>query len=122
MNNRQENKREDLDFRILSLLQENPNITQREIAGAVGISLGSINYCLKALIDKGQIKIQNFRRSEHKLQYAYLLTPAGLTRKAGLAARFLVRKMQEYERLKAEIESVKREDSLRAAKSERSGR
>ena len=109
MTNRNESKQEDTHFRVLRLLQENPSQTQRELAYAVGISLGNINYCLKALMDKGQIKIRNFRDSEHKLAYAYLLTPSGLARKAELTARFLNRKLGEFDTLKNEIETLKRE-------------
>ncbi|OJT97114.1 MAG: MarR family EPS-associated transcriptional regulator [Alphaproteobacteria bacterium 65-7] len=109
MTSRNATKQEDTHFRVLRLLQENPSLTQRELADAVGISLGNINYCLKALMDKGQIKIRNFRNSEHKLAYAYLLTPSGLARKAELTARFLSRKLNEYENLKKEIEILKRE-------------
>jgi EPS-associated MarR family transcriptional regulator len=104
-----ETRQEDTHFRILRLLQENPNLTQREIADAVGISLGALNYCLKALMGKGLIKIRNFRNSDHKLTYAYLLTPSGIARKAELTAHFLRRKIGEYEQLKTEIESLQRE-------------
>ena len=108
MTNRNKAKQEDTHFRILRLLQENPNLTQRGLADAVGISLGALNYCLNALMDKGLIKIRSFRSSKHKLAYAYLLTPSGIGRKAELAARFLSRKLQEYEQLKAEIEALQK--------------
>lgn len=111
MTSRSASKQEDTHFRVLRLLQDNPNLTQRELADAVGISLGTVNYCLKALMDKGQIKIRNFRNSEHKLSYAYLLTPSGLARKAELTARFLTRKLSEYEQLKSEIEILQSESS-----------
>jgi EPS-associated MarR family transcriptional regulator len=114
MNPRQ-SRREDTDFRILKLVQEKPDITQRELADALGLSLGAINYCLKALLDRGQIKMRNFSKSERKLTYAYLLTPSGFSRKAELTARFLKRKMNEYEQLKAEIEDLQREMSPRSA-------
>lgn len=94
---------------MLRLLQDNPNLTQRALADATGISLGAINYCLKALLDKGQIKTSNFRNSERKFAYAYLLTPSGLARKAELTVRFLNRKMAEYEQLRAEIERLRQE-------------
>lgn len=109
MAKRIETKREETHFRILRLLQENSNLTQREIADAVGISLGALNYCLKALMKKGQIKIRNFRRSNRKIAYAYLLTPSGIARKVELTGRFLKRKVDEYEQLKAEIEILQRE-------------
>lgn len=109
MNPRTGTKQEDTHFRVLRLLEDNPNLTQRELADATGVSLGAVNYCLKALLDKGQIKTSNFRNSERKLAYAYLLTPSGLARKAELTVRFLNRKMAEYERLRAEIERLRQE-------------
>jgi len=97
---------EDMRFRVLRALQDNPELSQREIAGELGVSLGAINYCLKALVDKGQIKIRNFRASDNKLRYAYLLTPHGISEKSHLTAGFLRRKLAEFEALKAEIESI----------------
>jgi len=84
-------------------------MTQRELARAMGISLGGANYCLQALIEKGWLKMQNFSKSADKMSYAYLLTPVGMVEKAALTARFLQRKMQEYEDLKLEIEALKRD-------------
>lgn len=101
--------KEDTQFRVLRLLQESPDITQRQVAEALGISLGGANYCLRALVSKGLIKIRNFRNSNNKMGYAYLLTPKGIAEKTALAANFLRRKMDEYEALKAEIESLKHE-------------
>lgn len=119
MIDRMQAQQEDVRFRILRLLQDNPHLTQRELAGALGISLGKANFCVKALLDKalldkglldkGLIKLHNFKASRNKLAYSYLLTPAGVTEKAALTARFLGRKMAEYEQLKAEIESLKQE-------------
>lgn len=100
---------EETDFRVLRLLADNPRMNQREMAGILGVSLGKTNYCLKALLGRGLIKMQNFRNAENKLAYAYLLTPIGIARKADLTARFLKRKMDEYERLRAEIEALQRE-------------
>lgn len=102
-------KQEDTRFRVLRLLQENPEISQRQIADALGVSLGGVNYCVRALVDKGLVKVKNFRNSENKIAYAYFLTPKGIAEKTALTARFLKRKMQEYELLKAEIESLKSE-------------
>ncbi len=102
-------KQEDTRFRVLRLLEENPDMSQRQIAEALGISLGSTNYCLKAVADKGLVKVKNFRNSDNKMAYSYLLTPKGIAEKTALAARFLKRKMQEYDALKAEIESLKAE-------------
>ena len=97
---------EDTHLRLLRLLDSQPGLSQRALASELGISLGKTNYCLQALVDKGWIKIQNFQRSERKMAYAYLLTPSGLASKAALTARFLQRKMQEFEALKAEIQSL----------------
>ena len=98
-------------FRVLRLLEGNPQMNQRDLAAAAGVSLGKTNYCINALLDKGLIKVQNFKSSKRKLAYAYLLTPAGIAEKAALTQRFLTRKMEEYEVLKAEIESLKQEAS-----------
>ncbi len=98
-------------FRVLRLLEGNPQMNQRDLAAAAGVSLGKTNYCINALLDKGLIKVQNFRSSKRKLAYAYLLTPAGIVEKAALTQRFLKRKMEEYELLKTEIELLKHEAS-----------
>ncbi|MFZ4539253.1 MarR family EPS-associated transcriptional regulator [Propionivibrio sp.] len=109
MQSRQSKLQEDTDFRILRLLQENPKSSQRELAKALGISLGGVNYCLQALLNKGWVKLHNFQTNKNKLAYAYLLTPAGVGEKAALTGRFLKRKMAEYALLKAEIEAVQQE-------------
>ena len=75
---------EDLRFRVLKLLQERPDISQRDLARQLGISHGKMNYCLKALMDKGLVKLENFQNSQHKFNYAYLLTPAGISEKAAV--------------------------------------
>lgn len=100
---------EDTHFRVLRALQENPYITQRQLAVRLGVSLGVTNFVLRALLDKGAIKVRNFRGNSQKSSYAYLLTPHGLVAKAALTARFLMRKREEYEALKAEIEAVSQE-------------
>lgn len=100
---------EDTRFRVLRALQDNPHITQRELAERLGVSLGATNFVLRALLDKGAIKIRNFKGNSRKLSYAYILTPHGLAEKAALTARFLARKQREYEDLRAEIEAVSRE-------------
>ena len=104
-------KQKDTRFRVLRLLQDNPDLTQREIAELLGVSLGGINYCLRALADKGLVKIQNFQKSKNKMGYVYLLTPRGISEKAALTEAFLKRKMEEYEALKIEIEELKSEFS-----------
>lgn len=103
---------EDLQFRVLRLLEETPTSSQREISGQLGISLGGVNYCLKALVEKGHVKIQNFQASNSKLRYAYILTQRGIAAKTAMTGRFLKRKMAEYEVLKAEIERLKRDAEM----------
>jgi MarR family transcriptional regulator, temperature-dependent positive regulator of motility len=88
---------------------KNPDLTQRELAQFFGVSLGSVNYCLKALVDKGWVKMKNFAYSKNKFGYIYVLTPSGLAEKALITQRFLHRKMDEYDQLKAEIEALKSE-------------
>ncbi len=97
---------DEVHFRVMRLIQENSQVTQRDLARQLGISLGKANYCLKALVEKGFVKAENFQRSDHKLAYAYLLTPAGIDEKARVTVSFLRRKVQEFEALKAEIESL----------------
>ncbi len=96
-------------YRLLRLLEEKPNASQRELARALGISVGKVNYCLHALIDKGSLKIKNFGRNKRKLAYAYVLTPKGIEEKIELTLRFLKRKVAEYDALLADIEELKRE-------------
>lgn len=103
------NSHEENHLKVLRLLVENSHMNQRDLADALGVSLGKINYCIKALVEKGLIKVQNFRNSQNKLAYAYLLTPLGIAEKANLTARFLRRKLAEYESLNHEIELLKRE-------------
>ena len=100
---------EDTHFRVLSLLQKNPEMSQRELAEAVGVSVGGIHYVLNALIDKGLVKLGNFTAAEDKRRYAYVLTPKGIARKSALTRAFLVRKMEEYEALREEIEALSSE-------------
>lgn len=97
---------EDTHFRVLRLLQENPEMSQRELAEAVGISVGGIHYVLNALIDKGLVKLGNFTAAEDKRRYAYVLTPKGIARRAALTKAFLFRKMAEYEALRNEIKAL----------------
>jgi EPS-associated MarR family transcriptional regulator len=109
MTSRQAKLQEDTHFRIMRLLQEDPDLTQRELADKLGMSVGGLNYCLKALIDKGFVKVQNFQNSKNKFKYVYLLTPQGIAEKVALTSRFLKRKMEEYEALKGEIEALRAE-------------
>ena len=96
-------------YRLLKHLTEHPDCTQRELAAAMGISLGKANYCLNALVEKGLIKAGNFRRNLDKGSYAYLLTPEGVQEKARVTVRFLQRKMEEYDALQDEIGVLRRE-------------
>lgn len=93
-------------LRVLRLLHENPYMSQRELAQALGISLGKANYCLKALAGRGLVKAENFRNARNKSAYAYWLTPEGLARKARLTVMYLSMKMAEYDNLKREIEQL----------------
>ena len=112
MPSRRSQNQEDTYYRILRLLQDDPDMTQREIAAKLGLSASGLNYCLKALIDKGWVKVQNFSRSKNKFGYIYVLTPQGLAEKALLTGRFLKRKIQEYEALKAEINALSTDADL----------
>jgi len=98
---------------ILKLLHANPNLSQRELAEAMGVSLGKVNYCLKALVQKGFVNLANFRRSDNKRVYAYLLTPAGLEEKARIVLAFLKRKEAEFETIQREIHELRGELSCK---------
>lgn len=100
---------EEIQFEVLRRLEQSPDLSQRILAKELGISLGSINFCFRALMEKGWIKMYNFSQSKHKLRYAYLLTPAGISEKSKLTAEFLRRKTAEYEALRAEIDTLKSE-------------
>ena len=106
MKTQRDKLREDVKFRILRLLKDKPEMSQRELARAVGVSTGGIHYVLNALVERGLVKLSNFTAAEDKRRYAYQLTPHGITEKARLTRRFMLRKMAEYEALKAEIEEV----------------
>jgi len=116
---------EDAKFRILRLLQDNPEMSQRELARAVGISTGLIHYVLAALVEKGMVKLGKFTAAEDKRRFAYILTPQGISERARLTRRFMLRKLAEYEALKAEIAEVGAEfseqemDQIRADLEER---
>ena len=99
----------DAEYLILKKFQDNPYLTQRELSKELGVSLGKTNYIINALIDKGWLKLMNFKRSDKKLGYSYLLTTQGITEKAILAQKFLKRKSNEYNRLKEEIENLRKE-------------
>ena len=110
MTTRRQTANDDTLFWTLKVLQENPGVTQRTLAKEVGINVSTINFCLKALVEKGWIKMGNFSKNPDKLSYAYLLTPTGVAEKAVLTRRFLQRKMAEYEKLRGEIEALPHEE------------
>lgn len=101
--------REEIHFRMLRLIAQRPEASQREISRALDMSLGAVNYCMRALFDKGHVKLANFRASRNKLGYVYVLTPEGIAHRASLAARFIERKMAEYEAIKTEIDELRDE-------------
>jgi EPS-associated MarR family transcriptional regulator len=113
--------RDELRLRVLRALEANPELSQRQLAAELGVSLGGVNYALKALIERGFVKADNFRRSGSKVAYLYVLTPKGIAEKSSLATAFLGRKLEEYEVLRHEIEALKDEvnsaDSGKGAKS-----
>ena len=109
MTSRRAKLHEDTNFRLMKILEANPDMSQREMGKALGISFGGINYCLNALVAKGLVTIENFSQNQNKFGYVYLLTPNGIAEKAALTSTFLKRKMDEYEALKLEIVMLKSE-------------
>ncbi len=99
----------DLDYELLRQITDQPTASQRGLAARLGVSVGKVNYCLRALVDKGWVKANNFRRSDNKLAYAYLLTPRGASAKMRLAHDFLARKEREFEHLQHEIAALRSE-------------
>ena len=116
MTRRQAKLQEDTYFRVMRILQENSDLTQRELAEKLGISVGGLNYCLKALMEAGLVKMKNFANSKNKFGYVYVFTPAGMAEKAAITHRFLQRKLDEYRALKAEVEGLKAETVLKQYK------
>lgn len=104
----------DEHYKLMRLLEANPEMSQRDLARELGISLGKVNYCLQALVQKGWVKARNFTNSQNKAAYMYLLTPRGIEQKAQLTVRFLHVKMREYEALRAEIKQMRREAKIDA--------
>ena len=102
-------KREQLRLAVMRVIEANPEMSQREIARELGVSLGGVNYAMKALVERGLVKAKNFGRSNKKLGYIYVLTPAGIKQKTELASTFLSRKLEEYEVLREEIEALRLE-------------
>lgn len=103
---------DEITYKLLKTIENEPHLSQREIARKMGVSLGKTNYCLKALLDKGYIKVRNFYKNKKKKAYIYILTPNGMEEKAQVTYRFLQRKINEYESIKAEIESLKTEAAV----------
>ena len=116
--------RDELRLKVLRALEANSELSQRQLAAELGVSLGGVNYALKALMERGFVKADNFRKSGNKVAYLYVLTPRGVAEKASLATAFLGRKLEEYEVLKQEIEALKGEvgssDSIGSGKGARS--
>ena len=100
---------QEIHLKVLRKLEENPDITQRQLAQQLGVSLGKVNYCLKALIGKGFVKARNFKNSDNKRAYLYVLTPGGIEEKSRISVAFLKRKLSEYDQLETEIEELRAE-------------
>lgn len=107
---------DEVQYKLMRLIESNPEMSQRDVARELGISLGRVNYCLQALMQKGWVKVANFKNSQNKAAYMYLLTPRGIEQKASLAVRFLKIKIVEYERLRAEIRKMRTEAKGRSSR------
>ena len=112
MASRRKEHQEDAKLRVLQIISSSPQMTSRELAEKVGISNGSAYYLLTSLIDKGFVKLENFKKSDQKIKYYYLLTPKGIREKSFITSKFIVRKKQEYELLKKEITELERDFGL----------
>ena len=100
---------DEIRLRILRELERDPKLSQRDLAALLGVSVGKANYCVRALVEKGLLKVENFRKSGNKLAYAYQLTPRGVANKAKMTRRFLRIKQKEFDALKTEIAELQRE-------------
>ncbi len=100
---------DEITHKLFTLIEQQPNLSQRELASKMGVSLGKTNYCIKGLIERGWLKARNFKNSDNKIAYAYMLTPSGFSEKAKITARYLKQKLYEYETLKIEIEKLRQE-------------
>ena len=103
------NFNQEIRYRLLKILETEGSLTQRDMAGRMGVSLGKVNYCMNELVKKGFVKVNRFKDAQNKAKYAYLLTPGGMEEKARVTVRFLRAKMKEYEQIKKEIETLSRE-------------
>jgi len=99
----------DIHFKLLDILEKNPDLSQRLLSKELGISLGSINYCIRSLIEKGQVKVHNFKNNSNKIGYVYLLTPQGISEKINMTKNFLKKRIEEYEQLQGEINRLKKD-------------
>jgi EPS-associated MarR family transcriptional regulator len=113
MASRRKEHQEDAKLRVFQIISSNPQMTSRELAKKVGISNGSAYYLLTSLIDKGFVKLSNFKENSNKTKYSYILTPKGIREKSLITSKFLVRKKQEYELLKKEIIDIERDAGLK---------
>ena len=100
---------DELSYKVIKLIEADPEISQRDLSRELDVSLGKVNYCMRALIDKGWVKARNFKNSKNKLAYRYMLTPHGMQQKTIVAAQFLKRKLAEHEELLQEIEALRKE-------------
>jgi len=107
---------QEIHLKVLRHIEDNPEVTQRELANELGVSLGKANYCLKALINKGLVKASNFKNNSNKRAYLYVLTPKGIEAKAQISLKFLQRKMREYDLLRREIEQLRSELDIEASR------
>lgn len=103
------NMSEEISYKVIKLIEQNAELSQRALSKELGVSLGKINYCLRALIDKGWVKAKNFKNSQNKLAYRYVLTHEGVQKRAELTSRFLKKKLAEYDQIQREIESLRNE-------------
>jgi len=101
----------DIHFKLLDILEKNPKLSQRLLSRELGISLGSINYCIRALVEKGQVKVHNFKKNSNKIGYVYLLTPEGISEKISMTKEFLRKRIKEYDQLQKEIRQLKNDIS-----------
>jgi len=101
----------DIHFKLLDILEKNPKLSQRLLSRELGISLGSINYCIRALVEKGQVKVHNFKKNSNKIGYVYLLTPQGISEKISMTKEFLRKRIKEYDQLQKEIRQLKNDIS-----------